>query len=121
MDEQKRLAQSDLSFMNVIWDNEPVGSMELVTLCEEALGWKKSTTFTMLRKMCEKGYTKKENSVVTSLISRSEAEATESTLFINQTFNGSLPRFLVSFLGDKKISDEEIEELKRLIDEYKGD
>lgn len=119
--EQKRLAASDLGFMNVVWDNEPVGSMELVALCEEALGWKKSTTFTMLRKMCEKGYVKKEDSTVTSVISRSEAESAQSNLFVEQTFGGSLPRFLVSFLGDKKISDEEIKELKRLIDEHKGE
>ena len=117
--ENKRLCESDFRFMSVIWDNAPVGSMQLVELCERELGWKKSTTFTMLRKMGEKGFVKNENSVVTPLISKEEVQAAESTLFVEQTFDGSLPGFLVSFLGEKSVSDEELEELKRLIDAHK--
>ena len=117
--ENKRLCESDFRFMCVIWDNAPIGSMQLVELCERELGWKKSTTFTMLRKMCEKGFAKNEKSVVTPLVSREEVQAAESTLFVEQTFAGSLPSFLVSFLGQKPVSDEELEELKHLIDAYK--
>ena len=117
--ENKRLCESDFRFMSVIWDNEPLGSKQLVEQCEKDLGWKKSTTFTMLRKMCEKGFAKNDNSVVTALISREEVQAAESTLFVEQTFSGSLPSFLVSFLGEKNVSDDELEELKRLIDAHK--
>ena len=117
--ERRRLADSDFRFMTVIWDHEPVNSMRLVDFCQEEIGWKKSTTFTMLRKMCGKGYVKNENSTVTSLISREEVQAAESDLFVQQTFSGSLPGFLVSFLGGKTISDEEAEELRRLIDEHR--
>lgn len=117
--EHRRLAESDLRFMDVIWDNEPVGSMKLVELCEEKLGWKKSTTYTMLKKVCEKGLAKNESAVVSSLVPREEVWAGESALFVEQTFAGSLPGFLVSFLGGKTISAKEAEELKQLIDEHK--
>ena len=117
--EKRRIADSDLRIMNIIWDNEPLSSMHLVELCLKELNWKKSTTFTMLRKMCEKGYAKNEQSTVTSVIPRSEVQRSESRLFVNQTFAGSLPGFLVSFMDGKTISDKEAEELKRLIDEHR--
>lgn len=117
--ERRRLCESDYRFMDVIWDNEPVNSTKLVQLCQGKLGWKKSTTYTMLKKLCEKGFAQNENAVVTSLIPRGEVQATESELFVEQTFGGSLPNFLVSFLGGKTISQQEAAELKRLIDEHK--
>ena len=117
--ERKRLAESDFRLMTVVWNHEPVSSMKLVDFCLGELGWKKSTTFTMLRKMIEKGYLKNENSVVTSLLSRAEVQAAQSEIFVEQTFSGSLPGFLVAFLGGKTISDEEAEELRRLIDEHR--
>ena len=117
--ENKRLCESDFRFMSVIWDNAPVSSMQLVELCEKELGWKKSTTFTMLRKMCEKGLAQNEQSQVTPLVTREQVQAAESTLFVEQTFAGSLPGFLVSFLGGKTVSDDELDELKRLIDAHK--
>lgn len=114
----KRLCDSDLRFMNVIWDNEPLSSNRLVKLCAEKIGWKKSTTYTMLRKLCEKGFAKNEYSTVTSAIDRDVIRANESDVFVEQTFGGSLPCFLVSFLGGKTISREEAEELKKLIDSH---
>ncbi|MBR2743164.1 MAG: BlaI/MecI/CopY family transcriptional regulator [Clostridia bacterium] len=119
--ENKRLAESDFRFMSIIWESEPVGSTELARLCLSRLGWKKSTTYTMIKKMCEKGLAKNENAVVTSLVTKGEVQASESELFVEQTFSGSLPGFLVSFLGGKKISNKEAAELKRLIDEYRED
>ena len=116
--ERRRLAESDFRLMTVVWNHEPLTSMKLVDYCLEELGWKKSTTFTMLRKMIEKGYLKNENSVVTSILSRREVQAAQSEIFVEQTFSGSLPGFLVAFLGGKTISDEEAEELRRLIDEH---
>ena len=116
--ESKRLCESDFRFMSVIWDNEPLTSMELVERCQKELGWKKSTTFTMLRKLSEKGFARNEKSTVTSLVSREEVQKSESEHFVEQTFSGSLPGFLVSFLGGKTISRREAEEIKRLIDSY---
>jgi len=117
--ENKRLCESDLRFMTVIWENEPVNSTGLVELCREKLGWKKSTTYTMLKKLCDKGFAKNEDAVVTSLVPQGDVQAAESELFIEQTFSGSLPGFLVAFLGEKKLSDREAEELKQLIDEHR--
>ena len=117
--ERKRLSNGEARFLDVIWDNEPVNSGRLVELCREKLGWKKSTTYTRLRLLAEKGYVKNEGSVVTACVSRQEVQANESAYVVEQTFSGSLPGFLVAFLGDKKLSQQEAEDLKRLIDEYK--
>lgn len=114
-----RLCESDFRFMSVIWDNEPLPSGELVKLCGEKFDWKKSTTYTMLKKMCEKGVAQNDGSLVTSLIGRDSVQAYASEHFVEQTFAGSLPNFLVSFLGGKKISEKEAEEIKRLIDSHK--
>ena len=117
--ESKRLSYGEARFLDVIWASEPVPSGKLVELCREKLGWKKSTTYTRLRILTEKGYVKNEESVVTALVSRAEIQASESAYVVEETFSGSLPGFLVSFLGGKTISAEEAEELKKLIDEHK--
>lgn len=118
MDELK-LCDSEYRFMCVVWDNEPLSSGELVKLCNEKLGWKKSTTYTVLKKMCEKGIAKNENSVVSSEAEKEKVQTYASEQFIQTNFKGSLPHFLVSFLGGKKLSEKQAEELKKLIDEYK--
>lgn len=118
MDSMK-LCESDYRFMSVIWDNEPVPSGRLVELCADRLGWKKPTTYTTLKKLCEKGFAQNQNTIVTSLIPREEVQTFASEHFVEHTFGGSLPSFLVTFLGGKTISKEEAEELKRLIDEHK--
>ena len=117
--EGKRLSLGESRFLDIIWSSEPVPSGRLVELCREKLGWKKSTTYTRLKILIEKGYVKNENSVVTALVSRKEVQAQESAYIVKETFAGSLPGFLVSFLADRRISAEEAEELKRLIDEHK--
>lgn len=114
-----RLCESDFRFMCVVWDNEPLSSGELVKLCNEMLGWKKSTTYTTLKKLCEKGFAQNVNTIVSSLVEKERVQSYASNHFIESSFEGSLPGFLVSFLGGKKISSSEAEELKRLIDEYK--
>lgn len=118
MDELK-LCESDYRFMNIIWENEPLSSGKLVTLCLEELGWKKSTTYTMLKRLCERGFAKNESGAVTSLIPRDEVRAFESERVVERTFDGSLPGFLASFLGGKTISAEEAAELKQLIDAHR--
>ena len=117
----KRLAESDYRFMCLIWDSEPVNSTALAEKARTALGWKKSTTYTMIKKMSEKGFIKNENAVVSALIPRERVQRVESEKFVEQTFAGSLPGFLVAFLGGKKISRAEAEELKALIDAHRED
>lgn len=119
MEHTGRLCESDYRFMCIIWENEPLSSMQLVKLCDDQLGWKKSTTFTMIRRMSEKGYVQNVDAVVRSLIPRTNVEKQESETFMAHTFDGSLPRFLVSFLGSKTISKSEAEELKKLIDSHR--
>ena len=117
--EELRLCESDYRFMCVIWDNAPLRSHELVELCAEQLGWKKSTTYTTPRKLCQRGCAENENSVVRALVPKSAVQSFESGRVVERTFDGSLPCFLAAFLGGRKISDAEAEELKRLIDEHK--
>lgn len=113
-----KLCESDFRFMCVIWDHEPLTSHQLVDLCNEKLGWKKSTTYTTLKKLCDKGFAQNQNTIVISLVPQSNVQTYASNRFVENTFAGSLPKFLVSFFGDKKITDEEAEELKQLIDAY---
>ena len=114
-----KLCESDYRFMSVIWDNEPLASGELVKLCAEKFDWKKSTTYTMLKKLTEKGFARNIDSTVTSLISRDRVEKFASKHFVEHTFKGSLPGFLAAFFDGKSISEKEAEELKSLIDGYK--
>ncbi len=114
--EQLKLCASDYKFMCIVWDNEPIQSGELAKKCLEVLGWKKSTTYTMVKKMSEKGYLKNEDSIVNSLISKTDVQAFESEYVINNTFEGSLPAFITSFISNKKLTEKEVEEIRKLID-----
>ncbi len=116
--DEPRMSNSDYRFMQIVWEHAPVGSGEMVRLCAEQLGWKKSTTYTEIKRLCEKGFLKNENAVVEPLITMEEAQKRESGAFVERTFSGSLPGFLAAFLGGKKLSSEEAEELKRLIDSH---
>lgn len=117
--EYAKLCDSDYRFMCVVWDNAPVNSGELVKLCHEQLGWKKSTTYTVIRKMCEKGYIANEEATVSVLISKEQVQTDESAYFVERTFDGSLPGFVAAFLGGKKISKKEAKILKKMIDEHR--
>ena len=117
--EHLKLCESDYRFMTVIWDHEPVPSGKLVELCAEKLGWKKPTTYTTLKKLCDKGFAKNEDPIVFSIVPREQVQAYASDHFVEHTFRGSLPGFLAAFLGGKTISDAEAEELKRLIDSHR--
>lgn len=114
-----KLAQSEERFADLVWQNEPIGSGELVKLCEKALSWKKSTTYTVLKNLCEKGILQNQDTVVTSLIKKEDFYGQQSRRFVEDTFGGSLPGFLTAFIGGKKLSGRQAEELKRLIDEHK--
>lgn len=117
---QYRLGEVEAAFANLIWDNEPLTSSRLVELCGETLRWKKSTTYTVLRRLCQKGVFRNEGGVVTSLIGREEFAARQSEEFVDQTFDGSLPRFVAAFASRKRLNEEELEQLQRLIDESRG-
>lgn len=106
--------------MLIVWEYAPINSGELVKLCNQILGWKKSTTYTTIRKMCEKGYIVNENATVSVLIEKDRVQADESEYFVERTFGGSLPQFLTAFLQGKTISDKEAEKIKVLIDEHRG-
>ena len=114
-----KLAETEEKFANIIWQNEPIGSGDLVKLCEKEMNWKKSTTYTVLKKLCEKGIFKNINAVVSSLVTKDEYYAKQSIRFVEDTFGGSLPKFLTAFIGGKKLSKHQAEELKKLIDKHK--
>lgn len=115
MDEMK-LGVVEAKFADIIWQNEPLTSGELVKLCSEELNWKKSTSYTVLKKLCDRGIFKNERSVVTSLISKEDFYALQSEKFVEAAFEGSLPAFLAAFTKRKALSQAEIEEIKEMID-----
>ena len=108
----------EAKFADIIWQSEPITSTELWKKSEKMLGWKKSTTFTVLKRLCDKGIFKNEGGCVTSKISRDEFYSAKSDHFVNETFDGSLPAFLAAFTKRKALSREEIQYLKKLIAEY---
>ena len=114
-----KLGAVETRFADLIWQNEPISSGELVKLCQKELSWKKSTTYTILRRLCERGIFQNVNGMVTSLILKDEFYAVQSEKFVEETFDGSLPKFLAAFSMRKKLSDEEIRELQKLIDEMR--
>ena len=114
-----KLSQSEAKFSNLIWQYEPIGSGDLVKLCEKELNWKKSTTYTVLKILSERGIFQNQDSIVSSLIKRDELYALQSKHFVEDTFGGSLPKFLTAFIGGKKLSDHQAEELKKLIVDHK--
>ena len=111
-----RLGPVESRFAELIWDGEPISSTELVHLAERELEWKKSTTYTVLKRLCEKDIFQNEGGVVTSRLSREEYAARQSEQFVEETFSGSLPAFLTAFTRRKKLTEEEIDQLQRLIE-----
>lgn len=112
-----RLADAEAKFADIIWEREPLTSPELVKICEKKMNWKKSTTYTVLKKLCEKGIFRNENAVVSAVLSREEFYGKQSRKYVEDVFEGSLPRFLTAFCGGKKLSAKEVEEMQRFIDE----
>lgn len=120
MDERK-LGVVESKFADIIWAHEPLPSRELVALCQQELNWKKPTTYTVLRKLCERGIFQNVDGVVSSVISREEFYAAQSEQFIADTFGGSLPAFLAAFTRRKTLSPQEVAEIRRMIDAYGED
>ncbi len=115
------MTEFERKLADLIWDHEPITSGELVKLCESALHWKKSTTYTMLKRICEQQLFQNENACVTSLISREEYLQGQGEQFIQQNFGGSLPSFLAAFMDRRKLSAKQIQEIRDMIDRYEED
>ena len=115
-----KLGAVETRFAEIIWDNEPLTTGQLIKICAEELEWKRTTTYTVLKKLSDKGIFKTENSVVTAVISRQEFEGMQSEQFVEENFKGSLPAFLAAFSSRKKLSDKEIDEMKNLIEQMRG-
>lgn len=111
------LHNAEYRLMQIIWEHEPVNSTELVRLCNERLGWKKSTTYTMLRKLADRGILQNRDATVTALVKREQVRQQEGTALLEKEFDGSLPLLFATFLHDRKLSKEEAEEIRRMIEE----
>lgn len=116
--EELKIGMVEARFAEIIWENEPMTTKELVSVCEKELNWKRTTTYTVLKKLCEKGIFKTENSTVTSLISKEEFYAIQSEQFVSDAFMGSLPAFIAAFTTRKKPTAKEIDEIRRMIDAF---
>ena len=114
-----KVFESEYRFCLILWENEPIKSSELVKLCKEQLGWKPTTTYTVIKRLSERGVLKNENTVVSSLVSKDEVQAAEISEMVEKTFEGSLPAFVAAFTRHQKISEKEIVEVQRMIDRYR--
>ena len=116
--EAPKIFESEYRFCLILWDNEPISSGKLVELCKEGLGWSKATTYTVIRRLSERGVLKNENTIVTSLISKELAQTAELEELMEKTFEGSVPAFIAAFSRSKRLSAAEAKQLRALIDQY---
>ena len=114
-----KIYESEYRFCLILWEHEPVRSKELVRLCQEQLGWKPTTTYTVIKRLSERGVLKNENTIVTSLVSKEQVQAAELNEMVEKTFEGSLPAFIAAFTKHQKISEAEIDEVQQMIDRFR--
>ena len=114
--ETPKIFESEYRFCLILWDNEPISSRELCELCKEQLNWSKTTTYTVIKRLSERGVVKNENTIVTSLISKDEVQVSEIDELIEKKFNNSLPSFIAAFAKSKHLSKDDIEEIRKIID-----
>ena len=110
-----KIFESEYRFCLILWENEPIKSTELAKLCKEKLGWSKTTTYTVIKRLCERGVIQNENTIVTSIVSKEEAQLSELDEMVDKKFEGSVPAFLAAFGRRQSLSDAEIEEIRRII------
>lgn len=113
-----KIFESEYRFACIVWEKEPVSVKELIKLCGEELEWKRTTTYTVLKRLCERGILENKDGIVTSLYTKDQIQYSESRQFLDKTFEGSLPGFLAAFLKGQRISEQEIEELHQMLDEF---
>ena len=116
--EVPKVFESEYRFCLILWEHEPIGSTELVKLCQEELGWKKATTYTVIKRLSERGILKNENAVVTSLVSKSQVQEAEIDELVERTFEGSLPAFVAAFTRRKDMSQDELAQIRQMLDSY---
>ena len=114
-----KVFESEYRFCLILWEHEPIKSTELVKLCKEQLGWKPTTTYTVIKRLSERGVLKNENTIVSSLVSKDEIQASEINEMVEKTFEGSWPAFVAAFTKHQKISEKEIDEVQKMIDRYR--
>ncbi len=114
-----KIFESEYRFCLILWENEPIKSSDLVALCRERLGWKPTTTYTVIKRLSERGVLKNESTIVSSLVTKEQAQAAEIDEMVEKTFGGSLPAFIAAFAKHKKMSDEELDEVQAMIDRYR--
>jgi len=114
-----KVFESEYRFCLILWENEPIKSSKLVDLCKEQLGWKPTTTYTVIKRLSERGVLKNENTIVTSLVSKDQIQAAELNEMVEKTFEGSLPAFIAAFTKHQKISDAEIDAVQQMIDRFR--
>ena len=114
-----KIYDSEYRFCQILWEHEPVKSRELVRLCQEQLGWKATTTYTVIKRLSQRGVLKNEDSIVTSLVSKEDVQASELEELVDKTFDGSLPAFVAAFTRHQKITEKEIDEVQAMIDRYR--
>lgn len=115
-----KVFESEYRFCLILWENEPIKSGELVELCRQRLGWRPTTTYTVIKRLSERGVLKNENTLVSSLVSRDEVQRAEIDELVEKKFDGSLPAFVAAFTKDRRLTDEVVDEMQRLIDRYRG-
>ena len=120
MKETPKVFESEFKFCLIVWREEPVKSTELAKMCETELGWKKATTYTVIKRLTERGILKSENAVITSLVSKDEVQAAEVDELVEKTFEGNIPSFVAAFMSSRKLNKDEIAKLKKMIDDYEG-
>ena len=115
--ETPKIFESEYRFCLILWENEPISSRELSELCKEKLGWSRTTTYTVIKRLSERGVVKNENTVVTSLVSKDEAQVSEIDEIVEKKFEGSIPAFIAAFARSRKLSDKEIDEIRQIIEQ----
>ena len=116
--EEMRLGMVEAHFADIVWQHAPLSTKELVALCERELNWKRTTTYTVLKKLCERGIFATENSVVRAIVSREDFYAIQSEKFVEDTYAGSLPAFIAAFASRRRPSEQELQEIRRMLDEF---
>ena len=117
--ENPKIFESEYRFCLILWEHEPVSTTELVKLCQERLEWKRTTTYTVIKRLGERGVLRNENGIVTSLVSKEEAQASEIDELVEKKFEGSIPAFVAAFTRHQKISDRELDEMQKMIDQIR--
>lgn len=117
--ETHRVTEGEYRFCLILWENEPIKSTELVRLCEERLGWKETTTYTVIKRLIGRGVVKNEKTIVSSLVSKEQVQAAEIKALVDKTFEGSLPAFVAAFAKHQKLSTQELDEVQAMIDHFR--